>query len=101
MEISCERWNIKINDDKARGIYFSHSLRPPESRLTMNERDIPFVQSAKYLGVIIDRNITWRLNIEMIETKAFRTFISIYSLFKNERLSAKVKQLSTKPSLDS
>jgi hypothetical protein len=27
----------------------------------------------------------------MIETKAFRTFIRIYSLFRSERLSAKIK----------
>jgi hypothetical protein len=35
--------------------------------------------------------ITWRLHIEMIEAKAFRTFIRNYSLFKNERLSANIK----------
>jgi hypothetical protein len=31
--------------------------------------------------------MTWRLHIQMIEAKAFRTFIRIYSLFKSERLS--------------
>jgi hypothetical protein len=45
----------------------------------------------KYLGVIFDRRIIWRLHVEMIETKAFRTFIIIYSLLKNERLSADIK----------
>jgi hypothetical protein len=87
----CERWNIKINEHKTRGIYFSRSRRPPESHLTLNGRDIPFVSSAKYLGVIFDKKITWRLHIEMIEAKAFRTFIIIYSLFKSERLSANIK----------
>jgi hypothetical protein len=33
MEDWCERWNIKINEDNAQGIYFSRSRRPPESRL--------------------------------------------------------------------
>jgi hypothetical protein len=32
-----------------------------------------------------------RLQIEMIEAKAFRTLIRIYSLFKSERLSADIK----------
>jgi hypothetical protein len=45
----------------------------------------------KYLGVIFDKRMTWRLHIEMIEAKAFRTFIRIYSLFKSERLSANIK----------
>jgi hypothetical protein len=34
---------------------------------------------------------TWSLHIEMIEAHAFRTFISIYSLFKSECLSANIK----------
>jgi hypothetical protein len=45
----------------------------------------------KYLGVVLDRRITWRLHMEMIEAKAFRTFIRVYSLFKSERLSANAK----------
>jgi hypothetical protein len=75
METWCERWNIKINEEKTRGIYFSRSHLPPESRLTLNGRDIPYINSAKYLGVIFDRKITWRLHTEIIEAKAFRTFI--------------------------
>jgi hypothetical protein len=91
MEAWCERWKIKINEDKTRGIYFFCSRRPPESRLILNEKNIPFVNSAKYLGVIFDRKITWRLHVEMIEAKAFRTFIRTYSLFKSERLSSNIK----------
>jgi hypothetical protein len=49
------------------------------------------IDHVKYLGVILDKKIAWRLLIEMIEAKAFRTFIRIYSLFKSERLSANVK----------
>jgi hypothetical protein len=37
METWCERWNIKIYEDKTRGIYFSRRL-PPESHLTLNGR---------------------------------------------------------------
>jgi hypothetical protein len=91
MEAWCERWNIKINEDKTQGIYFSHSLRLPVSRLTLNGRDIPFVNSIKYLGVIFNKKITWRLHIRRIEAKAFRTFIRVYFLFKSEWLSANIK----------
>jgi hypothetical protein len=37
----------------------------------------PFVNHVKYLGVIFDKRITWRMHIEMIEAKDFRTFIKI------------------------
>jgi hypothetical protein len=50
-----EHWNIKINEDKTQAIYFSHKLRPPEAHLTLNGRNIPFVNNVKYLGVIFDK----------------------------------------------
>jgi hypothetical protein len=86
----CEHWNIKINEDKTRVIYFTHRNRPPNS-LMLNGRNIPIVNSVKYLGVTFDKRITWRLHTEKIEAKAFRTFIRIYSLFRSKRLSANIK----------
>jgi hypothetical protein len=57
----------------------------------LNGPYIPFVNNVNYLGVIFDKKITWRPHIEMIEAKSLRKFIRIYSLFKNERLRAKIK----------
>jgi hypothetical protein len=86
-----KRWNIRINEDKMQAIYFSHRIRPPESLLTINGQNVPFVTNVKYLGVIFDRKIAWGLHIKTIETKAFRAFIRTYSLFKSEHLSAYIK----------
>jgi hypothetical protein len=80
-QVKC--WNIKINEDVIQAIYFSHRLMPPEAHLTVNGQNIAFINHVKYLGVTFDKRITWRLYIEMIEAKALRTFIRIYSLFKN------------------
>jgi hypothetical protein len=35
--------------------------------------------------------VTWRLNIELMEAKAFRTFIRTYSRFKSEGLCTNIK----------
>jgi hypothetical protein len=80
-----------MNEDKIRAIYFTLQNKPSDSLPTLNGWDIPFVNSVKYLGVIFDKRIIWRLHIEMIGAKAFRTFIRIYSLFKSEQLSANIK----------
>jgi hypothetical protein len=58
-------------------IYLPHRLRPLEAHLTLSGRNIPFANHVKYLGVIFDKRITWRLHTEMTEVKAFRTFIRI------------------------
>jgi hypothetical protein len=75
METWCERWNSKTNEDKTQGIYFSRSRQRPDSHLTLNGRNIPLVNSIKYLNVIFDKKVTWRLHIEMIEAKASRTVL--------------------------
>jgi hypothetical protein len=78
-------WNIKmINEDKTQAIYFSHRIRLPESLLTLHGWNIPFVNNVKYLGVIFDKKIACRSHIEMVEAKAFRAFITTYSLFKSK-----------------
>jgi hypothetical protein len=66
-------------------------LGPPEAHLTLNGWNIPFVNHVKYLDVIFDQTIIWRLYIEMTEAEALRTIIRTYSLFKSERLSANIK----------
>jgi hypothetical protein len=48
MESWCERWNIKINEDKTQTIYLSRGRRPVEAHLTVNRRNIPFVTHIKY-----------------------------------------------------
>jgi hypothetical protein len=46
---------------------------------------------AKYLIVIFDRRIAWRIYIQTTEAKAFRTFLRVYPLIKSERLNVNIK----------
>jgi hypothetical protein len=39
--------------------------------LQLNGRNIPFINSVKYLDVIFDRRMTWGLHIEKTAAKAF------------------------------
>lgn len=61
------------------------------SFLTPNGRNIPLANPEKYLGAILDRNITRKAHKGTIETKAFRTFIIAHSQIRNERLSLTLK----------
>jgi hypothetical protein len=91
METWYERWNIKINEDNSQRIYFSRNRRPPKFQITLNRRNIQFVNNAKYIGVIFDKAVTWRLHAKIIKAKDFRIFIRRYSVLKSERLSANNK----------
>jgi hypothetical protein len=79
MEEWCEKWNIKINEDKTGAVYFSKRLKRVEAYLTLKGRAITFVNDIKYLGVTFDRKVTWSNHIDWIANKALRTFIQLYS----------------------
>jgi hypothetical protein len=72
---------MKINDDKTQA---------PEAHLTLNGWKISF-NNVKYLGVISEKRIKRRLHIEMIEAKAFRKFIRVWSLFKSKLLNTNIQ----------
>jgi hypothetical protein len=60
MTACCEHWNIKVNEDKTQAIYtyFSHGIVQLEFLIALNGRNIQFVNSVHYLGVIFDKKIT-------------------------------------------
>jgi hypothetical protein len=87
----CQLWNIKLNEGKTQAIYFSKRSRMPVDDLQLNGRNILFVSSVKYLGVIFDRKMTWGLHIEQIAVKALDTYIRTYYIFKSKHLSANIK----------
>jgi hypothetical protein len=87
----CRHWNIKINEGKTRAIYFSRRRRLPEDDLQLIGRNIPFVNSVKYLGVTFDRRMTWRPHIKKTAAKALGTYIRTNSIFTSKHLSAHSK----------
>jgi hypothetical protein len=76
---------------KTQAVYFSKRLKRVETHLTLNGRAITFVNDVKYLAVTFEKRMTWRIHIDLIITKALRTFLQIYSFLKSEKLSIKYK----------
>ena len=57
-------WRIKINENKSNNITFT--LRPNDSPpIFLNEKIIPKVNSIKYLGVHLDKRLTWATHIKI------------------------------------
>jgi hypothetical protein len=87
----CQRWTIKIREGKIQTIYFSKRRRMPGNDFQLNGRNIPFINSVKYHGVIFDRRMTRRLHTENIAANALGTYIRTYSIFKSKHLNANIK----------
>jgi hypothetical protein len=70
--------NVSFN-----GLHFSRRRTPVEASLALKGRHISFANHVKYLGVIFDKKLTWKLRTETTATKALRIFLSIYPILKS------------------
>lgn len=61
-------WKIKINEDKSIAVHFNKKTRQkPPPAININNREIAWRTEAKYLGIILDNNMTFSKHIA--ETK--------------------------------
>jgi hypothetical protein len=69
----------------------SHRLMPPKAHLTLNGRNIPFVNHVKYLAVTFDKRITWRLHKKLLKPRLSEYVLQSTPYSKVSVLSANIK----------
>ena len=66
----CEMNKLTINVDKTKSMYFGSKNNTKkldyDMNISLNGKDLQHVDHYKYLGVILDRNLNFRLHIESI-----------------------------------
>ena len=93
-----DRWKIKLNSSKTEAILFTHSIimeRSKEtSQINFNNQLLPWNQQVRYLGVILDKKLLFKQNIDYNITKSKKAMALIYPLLrKNSFLNVKTKKI--------
>nr|CAD7426168.1 unnamed protein product [Timema monikensis] len=84
-------WRIKVNATKSIAMVVARKRQMPPANFTIYEEDIPFKDDAKYLGIYIDKRLTWTKHITETCKKAIAVFIQLYPLLKGTQLSQRTK----------
>ena len=91
------RWKIKINQDKTQAIFFSkrRTKQLPRTNFKFVNTDVPWEQNAvKYLGIYLDRRLTFKQHIEHAIKKASQAMKIVYSLLnRKSKLNLSCKTL--------
>ena len=79
IETWLKKWRIKANEKKSAHVTFTlkRDTCPP---ITLNNQIIPQVEEAKYLGMHLDRKLTWRKHIEAKKKQLNMKLRSMYWL---------------------
>lgn len=87
-----KRWKIRTNPDKTDAILFSKRRKAPGPRILHKEQEIPWKNSIKYLGVTMDRRLTWKSHIQEKANQAAGKFEQLRPLLgARSKLSLKNK----------
>ena len=65
-------WCVKINAMKTTGTLFSLTNKSEQFNLSVNNIQIPQEQNPTYLGVILDKRLTWTPHLQDIEKRGTR-----------------------------
>ena len=83
----CLKWKLKINGDKSEAMFFTRftsTRKNPRRQLKISNTDIPWKLAVKYLGLIIDKRLTFKSHIENTVIKCEKVFRSLYSLLNRK-----------------
>lgn len=77
------KWKIAINEDKSQAIYFSQSNQAPPP-IFINNIPINYCKEVTYLGVKIDKSLTWKKHIDFTVIKFRNAKRLIYPLISEK-----------------
>jgi retron-type reverse transcriptase len=87
-------WRLAVNPDKSSAVLFQRRRLTKPDNIIMFDQDIPWTETAKYLGLLLDERLTWIPHTDQQTAKASAMISSLYPMFaRNSRLSVDNKLL--------
>lgn len=94
------KWKLKLNSDKTQSIFFTRKRKLcflPDRNLNLSEREIPWLENVKYLGIFLDKKITFNKHVTYIVEKVNLYKKILYPLInRNSNLNIDNKMLIVK-----
>lgn len=81
------KWKIKINDSKTNAAFFTKRTAQkwlPSEEITIRNSRIAWSNSIKYLGVTLDKTLTFKTQTDLIADKALKLLGMLYPLLSRK-----------------
>ncbi|GFV08496.1 probable RNA-directed DNA polymerase from transposon X-element [Trichonephila clavipes] len=87
-------WKIALNVAKREAVFFSHHIKKESPKLYLHNTHVPWSKSTKYLGVILDKRLTFKQHIIQIRRKFNISVAKVFPLIARKScLSLRNKML--------
>ncbi|GBN54312.1 RNA-directed DNA polymerase from mobile element jockey [Araneus ventricosus] len=78
------KWEIALNVSKTEAVYFAKGEKKHKQVIKIKNKSIPWSQQAKYLGIILDKKLTWQSHISSTKTKFRNVTRKLYPLIAGD-----------------
>lgn len=81
------KWKIKINEAKTQAIIFPYNKSPkraPNNAISLHGSEIPLLDSVKYLGIVLDKKLTFKHHVLEARNKAIRCGRALFPLLNHK-----------------
>ena len=78
----CKTWKLKVNESKIEAIFFARGTsrrKLPDRKLNISDNEVEWKNEIKYLGVTLDKRLTFKKHIENRILSATKTSLCLYS----------------------
>lgn len=79
----CRKWRLKLNPSKTECVYFSRRISRryyPRRGIKIEDHESEWTDQAKYLGVTLDKKLTFKPHVDQVIQKSGICVKSLYSL---------------------
>lgn len=86
------KWKLKLNSTKTEAILFTRSRFSPTRNLLIDGYPIPWSNTVKYLGLVLDQKLNWNAQVANLRLKGTKAYSALYPLMnRNSLLSSHTK----------
>ena len=75
-----QKWKLKPHPAKTQHLTFSNRREPDDRQLYIDHEPIPTTETVKYLGVTLDRKLSWKTHLSMAEKKGRQAIGMLYPM---------------------
>lgn len=76
----CGSWKIKLNETKSVHVNFTHKKIDTQSRVKLNNIEVPLDDKAKYLGMTLDAKLNWKEHFKIKKRELELKYKDLYWL---------------------
>lgn len=89
-----DRWKVRLNAEKTQAVVFTKRRQIPPEPIRVNDVPVEYLSQAKYLGVLLDKGLTFTPHVQSVRQKALQLRNALFPLLtKRSRLSTGSKLL--------